>query len=49
MEMKLDCKSHTLTSTIELEDDLIPLFDNLDLSSQYRNVSSIHIKCFFNK
>lgn len=47
--MMLECNINTYTSTIELEDDLVPLIDSLELSYQYRNVSSIHIKLFLNK
>lgn len=32
------------TSSIEMEDDLIPLMDNLDISVQHRFISAIHIK-----
>lgn len=49
LQIKLECQLNTLTSTIELEDDLIPLLDDLNLSYQYRNVSAVHIKLFFNK
>lgn len=47
LQTKTECFLSTCTSTIELEDDLIPLFDDLNLTNQYRNVSSIHIKLFF--
>jgi ribonuclease P/MRP protein subunit RPP20 len=49
LQSKLECQLSTLTSTIELEDDLIPLIDDLNLSYQYRNVSAVHIKLFFSK
>lgn len=32
------------TSTIILEDDLIPLVDFLDISVQHRHISAVHIK-----
>ena len=42
-----ECSINCLTSTIELEDDLIPLMDHLDVSFQHRNLSAIHIKVTF--
>lgn len=38
--LELSC----FTSSIELEDDLIPLVDNLDISVQQRFISAVHIK-----
>jgi ribonuclease P/MRP protein subunit RPP20 len=46
LQKKTQCKLTTFTSTIEMEDDLLPLIDSLEISTQYRNVSSIHINLF---
>jgi len=43
-----DCTISCLTSSIELEDDLIPLMDHLDVTFQHRNLSAVHIKIIFN-
>ena len=43
-----ECKLNCLTSSIELEDDLIPLMDHLDVSFQHRHLSAVHIKITFN-
>jgi hypothetical protein len=49
LQTSLECNVSTYTSTVELEDDLMPLVDSFDLSYQYRNVSAVHIKCFGQK
>lgn len=44
MEEKKKCTVNCFTSTIVLEDDLIPLMDHLDISFQHRHLSAVHIK-----
>ena len=39
-----NCKLNCYTSTIQLEDDLVPLVDHLEINFQHRNMSAIHIK-----
>jgi len=43
-----ECTINCLTSSIELEDDLIPLMDHLDVTFQHRYLSAVHIKITFN-
>ena len=42
------CTVNCLTSSILMEDDLIPLMDHLDVSFQHRHLSAVHIKITFN-
>jgi hypothetical protein len=44
LEKELNCKLDCFTSTICVEDELIPLSDQLEISTRQRCVSVIHIK-----
>lgn len=38
------CIVECFTANVVMEDDLLPLLDNLQLGHQHRNISSVHLK-----